>query len=62
MIRLPPGKSYLKRVEVVNEIYDRYKSDGITNDQIYRRYVYPKFAISIRTFYYYLKREYLVKK
>lgn len=45
------GVSYQKRVEEVNRIYDHYARLGYTNREIWRRYVYPVWAISERTFY-----------
>ena len=45
------GVSYQKRVEEVNRIYDHYARLGYTNREIWRRYVYPAWAISERTFY-----------
>ena len=45
------GVSYQKRVEEVNRIYDHYARLGYTNREIWRRYVYPVWAISERSFY-----------
>ena len=45
------GVSYQKRVEEVNRIYDHSARLGYTNREIWRRYVYPVWAISERTFY-----------
>lgn len=53
---LPKGKSYALRVRAVNDVYDEHVKDGISNREIWRRYVYPLFGISERTFYSYLKR------
>ena len=50
-----PGVSYQKRVIEVNRIYDTYAPKGIPNREIWRRYVYPRFGISERTFYNLLK-------
>lgn len=49
------SQSYAKRVTDVNNIYDRYAPQGLCNREIWRRYVYPLFAISERTFYNLLK-------
>jgi len=49
------GVSYAKRVSDVNRIYDRYLRSGLSNREIWRRYIYPRFGISERTFYYMLK-------
>lgn len=46
------GRSYEKRVADVNRIYDRYARSGLSNREIWRRYIYPEFCISERTFYY----------
>lgn len=45
------GVSYQKRVTDVNRIYDRYARSGISNREIWRRYVYPVYGICERTFY-----------
>lgn len=45
------GCSYMKRVEEVNAIYDKWAKHGLTNREIWRRYVWPVFGISERTMY-----------
>lgn len=45
------GVSYQKRVADINRIYDRYVRTGVPNREIWRRYVYPVYGISERTFY-----------
>lgn len=45
------GLSYKKRVEDVNRIYDKHSRSGLSNREIWRRYIYPIYAISERTFY-----------
>lgn len=45
------GMSYRKRVEDINRIYDRYARSGLSNREIWRRYIYPAYYISERTFY-----------
>lgn len=45
------GVSYRKRVSDINRIYDTYVKSGISNREIWRRYVYPRYGISERTFY-----------
>lgn len=45
------GISYRKRVEDINRIYDRHARSGLSNREIWRRYIYPVYAISERTFY-----------
>lgn len=49
------GKSYLKRVADINQIYDTYVRTGLPNREIWKRYVYPKYGICERTFYNLLK-------
>ena len=49
------GLSYMRRVAEVNGIYDKYVRTGLSNREIWRRYIYPRFMISERTFYYMLK-------
>lgn len=43
--------SYRKRVQDINGIYERYAREGLSNREIWRRYIYPVYAISERTFY-----------
>lgn len=45
------GVSYEKRVEEINRIYDQYAKCGVPNREIWRRYVYPVYAVTERTFY-----------
>lgn len=45
------GLSYQKRVMEINRIFDRYAKQGVPNREIWRRYVYPVYAISERQFY-----------
>lgn len=45
------GMSYKARVVEVNRIYDEHRRSGLSNVEIWRRYVYPRFFISERTFY-----------
>lgn len=45
------GVSYKKRVEDVNRIYDREVRRGVPNREIWRRYIYPVYGITERTFY-----------
>ncbi len=42
---------YRKRVADVNRIYDRYAKMGLSNIEIWRRYIYPAYCMSERTFY-----------
>lgn len=45
------GVSYKKRVEEINKIYDREVRRGIPNREIWRRFIYPVYGITERTFY-----------
>lgn len=45
------GVSYKKRVEEINRIYDREVRRGIPNREIWRRFIYPAYGITERTFY-----------
>lgn len=45
------GVSYKKRVEEINRIYDREVKRGVPNRDIWRRYIYPVYGITERTFY-----------
>ena len=45
------GVSYQKRVEEINRIYDHWAKRGVSNREIWRRSVYPTYAITERTFY-----------
>lgn len=49
------GVSYQKRVADINRIYDEYAKRGVSNREIWRRYVYPVYGVSERTFYNLLK-------
>ena len=48
------GCSYEKRVIEVNAIYDEYAKSGLSNREIWRRYIYPVYGISEKTFYNYI--------
>lgn len=48
------GCSYETRVREVNEIYDKYSRSGLSNREILRRYIWPKYKISEKTFYNYI--------
>jgi len=50
------NESCLRRALEVQRIYLLHKEDGIPNTYIYRKYIYPVFFISERTFYRYLRR------
>ena len=48
------GCSYEKRVAEVNSIYDEYAKSGLSNREIWRRYIYPVYGISEKTSYNYI--------
>ena len=50
----PKGCSYAKRVIEVNAIYDEYAKSGLSNREIWRRYIHPIYGISENTFYNYI--------
>lgn len=45
------GMSYRKRVSDINRIYDQYARSGLSNREIWRRYIYPVYGICERSFY-----------
>lgn len=45
------GLAYRKRVADINRIYETRAKEGLSNREIWRRYIYPVYAISERTFY-----------
>ena len=49
------GRSYLKQLEKVIKIYDKYAPLGVPNAVIWRNYIYPEFYIAESTFKNYLK-------
>ena len=49
------GVSYAKRAADINIIYDKYVKTGLSNREIWRRYIYPVYGISERTLYNILK-------
>lgn len=49
------GLSYSKRVADINRIYDEHARSGLTNREIWRRYIWPRYPISERTLYNILK-------
>jgi len=51
------GVSYQKRVEEINRVYDREAKRGLSNREIWRRYIYPVYGISERTLYNVLKAD-----
>ena len=51
------GNSYAKRVKEVNDIYDRHARSGLSNREIWRRYIWAAYGISEATFNNYLKKD-----
>ena len=45
------GRSYAHRVAEVNRIYDEHANSGLSNREILRRYIWPVYYISEKTFY-----------
>lgn len=45
------GRSYIFRVEEIMRIYDEHSRSGLSNREILRRYIWPKFHICEKTFY-----------
>lgn len=45
------GRSYAQRVQEVNRIYDEHCHSGLSNREILRQYIWPKYHICERTFY-----------
>ena len=45
------GRSYLYRVDDVIHIYDEHSKSGLSNREILRRYIWPKYHICEKTFY-----------
>ena len=46
------GCSYAYRVQDIVRIYDEHAKSGLSNREILRRYIWPKYHISERAFYY----------
>jgi len=51
MARKRRGDSYRKRCADINRIYDEHIKSGLSNREIWRRYIYPQYRISERTLY-----------
>ena len=45
------GRSYAYRVEDIVRIYDEHSKSGLSNREILRRYIRPKYPICEKTFY-----------
>lgn len=50
------NKNLLKRIVDIQNIYLKYRDQGVTGEYIYANYVYPNYRISRKTFYNYLAR------
>ena len=46
--------SYIKRVSRFRAIWVSHSDSGLSNREIWRRFIYPQMGISERTMYYYL--------
>ena len=51
------GRSYIKRVLEIQAIYDEWSRIGLSNREIWRRHIYPKYCICERTFNNIINRE-----
>jgi hypothetical protein len=47
--------SYEMRCKVINEIYDIHVKSGLSNREIYKRFIFPLYGICERSFYNALK-------
>ncbi len=45
------GRSYLYRVDDIIRIYDEHSRSGLSNREILRRHIWPKYHICEKTFY-----------
>lgn len=45
------GLSHAYKVREVNRIYEEHSRSGLSNREILRRYIYPRFYICEKTFY-----------
>lgn len=45
------GVMYQKRVRDVNRIFEEESAKGLSNREIWRRFIYPKYGMTERTFY-----------
>lgn len=45
------GMSYAYRVREIVRIYDEHARSGLSNREILRRYIYPRYPICEKTFY-----------
>lgn len=54
-MRKRKGRSHEKRIADVNRVYDQYSKTGLSNREIWKRYIYPVWGICERQFYNLLK-------
>jgi hypothetical protein len=47
-------KNYYKKVTAIQAVYDIHARIGLTNEEIYRRYIRDVFFVSRSTFYKYI--------
>lgn len=52
------GVSYKKRAREINAVYEHWIRTGLSNREIWRRYIYPMYGISERTLYNLLKLDF----
>ena len=45
------GRSYAHRVEEIVRIYDEHAKSGLSNREILRRYIWPRYPLCEKTFY-----------
>ncbi|MDY6206803.1 MAG: hypothetical protein SPI30_08700 [Prevotella sp.] len=57
MIKKRRGRAAEKRAADINRIYDYYCRTGLSNREIWRRYIYPAYGICERQLYKILKKE-----
>lgn len=50
------GKHHLQKIIDIQNIYLKYKEEGVTATFIYLKYIYPVYRISRSTFYNYMGR------
>lgn len=50
------GNSYTVRVKAVQEVYDQYIKTGLSNREIWKRYIWPVYGICESTFYRYISQ------
>ena len=51
------GRSHEKRIADVNRVYEQYRKTGLSNREIWKRYIYPVWGLCERQFYNLLKKD-----